>query len=95
MNTWEKIRHLIGREMETSDRKKKFKIDAVGTDFLVVSTEDNNPHPLRRTEIERAVEMQQTISNFARSHLVEGFPGNRTTSYMLAICLELAKQTVR
>ena len=91
MNVWEQIRQLIGRQLHTAERNKRFNIDAVGTESLVVVTEDGNPHPIKRTSMERAVGLHQADSAVTRKQLQEALPGNRTTSYMLAICVALTQ----
>jgi uncharacterized protein YunC (DUF1805 family) len=89
MSIWEEIRQLAGCELHTAERNKTFTIDAVGSNSLVVVTEDGNPHPIKRTSMEKAVEIFRADSAVTRAQLQEALPGNRTTSYMLAICLRL------
>jgi uncharacterized protein YunC (DUF1805 family) len=91
MNVWEQIRQLSGCELHTAEQNKNFKVDAVGAESLVVVIEDGNPHPIKRSSMEKAVELHRADSGLTRAQLQEALPGNRTTSYILAICAKLAE----
>lgn len=95
MNAWKQIDQLTGCELHTAERNKKFKIDAVGTEALLIVTEDGNPHPIRRTSLEKAVELHRANPALTRAQLQEALPDDRTTSYLLALSLKLAEQLPR
>jgi hypothetical protein len=95
MGAWERIRDLVDKELETVDRRKTFTMDAIGSNSLVVIPTGANPHAVKRAAMERAFEMHRKNPGLTRAQLQSEMPRNRTTSYLLAICQEVAKRSHR
>ena len=89
--SWEHVRQLIGQELKTVDRGKPFIVDAVGERSLTVIPSGTSPQAVMREALELAMGKYAKNPNLTRKEIQGDLPRHRITSYLLAICRELAK----
>ncbi len=85
MDTWEQIRHLVGRTLTTSDRGSPFTVDVVRDGYLVVLPDGRQPRLILRRAVDDAAALAAGNEELTLAQLRREFPKDRSLSYILAI----------
>jgi hypothetical protein len=87
MGVWKRIGDLKGRDLETRDQGRGFKVDAVGENYRVVVPTTGDPRLIYRRAIEAACALGLDDTELTLGRLREEFPKDRNLSYILALML--------